>query len=409
LEIYNAVTKHKQLEPPWPEEILRDESIEEERSRSPTLSLDSKFIAHGDDEGNLYLWSRTKGLVANWQGYGYDNFRVDTVIFSPDGNLLLSVGTVRNSSSVIKIWDLANDNRCLREWTHTNVVISVAFSPDGKCVATAGERMDAVYLRNALDGTTARLIRPALEQIYTVLFSPDGRTLSVGGMREDGIGSVELWRLDSIDDTSVSLEGHRSRLAGGLSWPISGLAYCSNGRILAAAHGDNPMSNVHSPLPIKLWDFATNRCVQILKGHTYGVHSMSFTPDGNFLVSGGGDHTIRIWCLAKSNTNSYGKCIEIFKPRDIVSKVEFSRDGQMLLTSEGSRIRLRRMDTYTLESLQKERDDLMKVATDHLTQVLTENNIPFFPISGAFYLVDLVMEELDRNQRQVILTRYRPA
>jgi WD40 repeat protein len=201
-DIYNAVTKHKQLEPPWP-------AIEYANSTSLAFSPDSKSISHGDKYGNIYLWSRTKGLVANWRGYN-KHFRVDTLIFSPDGNLLLSVGTVRNSSSVIKIWDLANDNRCLREWTHTNVVISVAFSPDGKCVATAGGTMRPVHLRNVSDGTTARLIRPALEQIYTVLFSPDGRTLSVGGMREDGIGSVELWRLDSIDDTSVSLEatGH---------------------------------------------------------------------------------------------------------------------------------------------------------------------------------------------------------
>jgi WD40 repeat protein len=92
-------------------------------SRSAAFSPDGKFIAHEDDEGN-------KGRVAKWLGYDHDDndddsdfedgdssyevqcVRVDKVIFSPNGNLLASVGTL-GDPSIIKIWDSENGRRSL--------------------------------------------------------------------------------------------------------------------------------------------------------------------------------------------------------------------------------------------------------------------------------------------------------
>jgi hypothetical protein len=89
-------------------------------------------------------------------------------------------------------------------------------------------------------------------------------------------------------------------------------------------------------------------------------------------------------------------------------KVKISQDGQMIMTEEGASICLRRMDTSMLESLKEERNDLMKVTTEHLKQVLIENNIPFESrrLSTRVALVDLLLEELNQNQRKVIIARY---
>jgi WD40 repeat protein len=390
-DINYAVTNHKELMPPWPEGKLADDSLYVNSVlRAPTFSPDGKFIANGDLGGNLYLWNRTKGLVANWKGHDHDNedygqIIVDDISFSPAGNVLVTVGNYSN----IKIWDLANDNRCLREWTQDHVS-SVVFSPDGKYIATAGGLGEPVYLRNVSDGTNARLIRPTLANVNAVTFSPDGLTLAFGGFTENLNGSVELWNLDSAEDTFTNLEGD-------LSSSVWALIFCPNGTFLAVTYTDGT---------IKLWDVATNRCVHFLEGHTGSVTSISFTSDGSFLISGGVHRTIRTWFFTNTNTNTNGNCIELIKSGVFVSKVEFSRDGQMLLTKEGFSICLRRMDTYMLESLKDERADLMKVTTKYLEQALTENKIPFASDSTSVSLVDLLVQELDQNQRKMIIARY---
>jgi WD40 repeat protein len=405
-DIYKAVTSHKQLAPPWPEGKL----IQCDNSRSPAFSRDGKCIAHGDNEGNLYLWN-TKGLVAKWQGYDQvdnddddddeeddsddeeEEICVDNVIFSPAGDLLVSVGTIGNDS-IIKIWDLANDHCCLREWTQTHIN-SVSFSPDGKCIATAAIDFSPVCLRNVSDGTTASLIRHDdfddlnFKCVCAVTFSPDGQTLAVGGSTEHGNASVELWNLDSEEESFTNLE-----VQGGT---VIDLAYSPNGAFLVVADIEGS---------IKVWDIATNRCVQILKGNTDGVFSTSFTPDGNFVVSGGSDRSIRMWCLTNTSTNTDSNCIEIIQPGVVVTEVEFSQCGQMLLSNEGSSIRLRRMDKCMLASLKEDFEDLMKLTHDHLQQALTENNIPFLMSYTRFALIDLFVDGLDQNQRKAIVARF---
>jgi WD40 repeat protein len=379
-DINNAVMNHKGLTPPWPEGMLWDESIEGISLTSPTFSPDGKSIANGDNDGNVYLWNRTKGLVANWRNdVDGDGRCVDKVIFSPDGNLLVTVGHDSN----IKIWDLVNDNRCLREWMQDDVS-SIAFSPDGQVIATAGGEDQPVYLRNVSDGMTSREISPILEVVYSVVFSLDGGTLALGGMVA-GRGSVELWKLDSTEDSSFILEGHWLR--------VRDLAYSLDGTLLASASGDKS---------IKLWDVSSRQCVRTLKGHTHwgAVDSISFTPDGNFVASGGYDGMIRFWSVAS------GKCVETIQTSGSIYNVEYSPNSRMLLTREGGEICLRVMGTDMLEELQKERGDLMKLSTEQLQQVPTENDhdIQFGSEPATkVALIDYLMEYLDRNERKELL------
>jgi hypothetical protein len=110
-DINDAVTKHKQLEPPWPFVKLmaagstsRFAYTHGRTLSSDALSADEKFIAHLNRSGRVYLWNRTKGLVANWQGHSTPNDEDDEddddddeaevyiMTFSPDDKLLLTAG-----------------------------------------------------------------------------------------------------------------------------------------------------------------------------------------------------------------------------------------------------------------------------------------------------------------------------
>jgi hypothetical protein len=78
----------------------------------------------------------------------------------------------------------------------------------------------------------------------------------------------------------------------------------------------------------------------------------------------------------------------------------------MLLTCAGrTEIRLRVMDTETLEELKQERDDLMKLNTQQLHEALTENDIHFDTETTKVALVDRLVSDVDRNGRKEILKK----
>ena len=46
---------------------------------------------------------------------------------------------------------------------------------------------------------------------------------------------------------------------------------------------------------VRIWDVESGDCIKTLKGHTRGVHGVSFSPNNQYVVSGSGDDTVRIW------------------------------------------------------------------------------------------------------------------
>jgi WD40 repeat protein len=102
------------------------------------------------------------------------------------------------------------------------------------------------------------------------------------------------------------------------------IIYSPDGKFLASASASEEGT-------IKIWDVANQQCIQTLTGHKgRRVNSISYSPDGKFLASGSNDKNIRLWSLANGN------CVETIKAgRNTVESVEFSKDGNVLLTKEG--------------------------------------------------------------------------
>jgi dipeptidyl aminopeptidase/acylaminoacyl peptidase len=293
--------------------------------------------------------------------------------------------------------DLANDNRCLREWAELDeCCCKAAFSPDGQVIATVQYDDDSdgdvqpVYLRTVSDGATSRVIMSALlRDVSAVVFSPDGGTLALCGTADDDSGPIELWKLATTEDTSYRLTGHSTR--------SQNLAYSPDGTILASYSYD--MNNT-----IRLWDVETGQCVRTLLGHTALLDSISFTPDGNFLASGSSVYlwsgyihiTIRVWSI------SSGNCIQCLNTDRDVKKYQF---GRMWRSKEfGRQLRV----TGTLfEELQKEYDDLMKLTTEQLQKALTENETEYDSDSTKVALVNHLVTDFDRKQRKDIFQKSR--
>ena len=198
-----------------------------------------------------------------------------SVAFSPDGKTLASASV----DQTIILWDVATRQQIgapLRG--HTDSVSSVVFSPDGKTLASA----DADKTIILWDVTTQQQIGAPLRghsgAINSLAFSPDGKTLASGSWDR----TIVLWDVATQQQTGAPLQGHSDTV-----WSV---AFSPDGKTLASGSSDKT---------IILWDVAAQQQIGApLQGHSRAVVSVAFSPDGKTLASASWDQTIILWDVA---------------------------------------------------------------------------------------------------------------
>jgi len=151
-------------------------------------------------------------------------------------------------------------------------VWSVAYSPDGKRVATT-DWNNSAKIWDVESGQLLMTLTGHTESVNGVAFSPDGKLLATAS--DDG--SAKIWDADTGDEL-LTFSGHDG--------PVHDIAFSPDGRYLATASDDGTA---------KVWNVRTGKEELTFSGHGNTVFDVAFSPDGNLVASSGLDEYVRIW------------------------------------------------------------------------------------------------------------------
>jgi WD40 repeat protein/serine/threonine protein kinase len=260
-----------------------------------TALLDARFSPDGarvgaavatPSSGRVILWDATTGLV-DGQLKGHAG-AVIKLAFSPDGRRIATASHDRTA----KVWDAETGREIRSLETHADRVNGVAFSPDGARLATAC-RDGTIKFWDAETGREQTTLRGHHGSVVVVAFSPDGRRLaSAGGRRSDQPegppGEMRVWDLTTLRE--------ESKLSG-LTAFVYGVAFSPDGRSLATG-GEDRIARV--------WEVSTGRERLALRGHHNDIRRVTFSPAGRYLASCSEDRTVRVWDLMPP-TDPFGR------------------------------------------------------------------------------------------------------
>ena len=166
---------------------------------------------------------------------------------------------------------------------HTQPIICVAMSPDGKTIAS-GSQDNTIKLWNAATGELLETLTGHHSAIIALAFSPDGKILASSSNHEFNDGTIKLWDL-----TTRKLQ--KSLGASLVNLRVGSLAFSRDQQYLASGH----IGFTAVDTAIRIWQIDRGKVAYTLKGHGWEVTAIAFSSDGRILVSGGADSAIMIW------------------------------------------------------------------------------------------------------------------
>ena len=240
------------------------------------LSPDGEFLPAAGTAPGICLWDLRSPGNERAETISIPIQQVNRMMFSPDGQSLVLTADLDRT---ILLWDLATrrERMVLR---HPSTVESIAFSPDGRGLATAGGRDDgSICLWDLQTGSRRTLPEDGPCHTVAIAFSPDGTLLASAGFPEH---HVRLWDVKT---------GRVCRVFSGHTRPVTSVAFSPDGSLLATAGNDGTLG---------LWTVATGQRRVSLDGQAVWPHTVAFSADGRTVaLATGDDDDVRLWDLAE--------------------------------------------------------------------------------------------------------------
>lgn len=250
-----------------------------------SFSPSGEILAGGCWDGTIHLWDVVTGKHV--QTLGGDMSSVGDVCFSPDGSTLASI-----DFDHIRLWDVRSEKQPRIFATTTYSFTRLSFSPDGKMLAS-GSSNKAVYLWDVASGEPLHTFGKHTNEVQDIAFSPDGKTLvssSYISVRETFNGyvdrskySIQLWETATGKHlhTFTGKEGEEA---------ANSVSFSPDGKTLASGGWGNHFS---------LWDIPTGQHLRTIKAHADTVRRVAFSPDGKTLATASSDGTVLLWDIER--------------------------------------------------------------------------------------------------------------
>jgi WD40 repeat protein len=197
---------------------------------------------------------------------------VRSIAFSPDGTMIASAGGAPQIAGEIKIWDVQSHHLLRTMQGHTDCIYSVAWSPDGKLIAS-GSYDRAVKLWDASTGKEVHTLQDHIDAVFAVAFSPDGRRLASASQDR----TVKIWDVVS---------GRRLFTLSDAADGLTGIAYSPSGDQVAAVGYDKT---------IYVWRLVEDdgHLSQSLIADQESLLALVWSSNGKVIVTASSDGSIR--------------------------------------------------------------------------------------------------------------------
>ena len=244
--------------------------------RAVAVSPDGKFVAAS--RGNqIHLYDGKKG--------DFLKTLVDPLLKTPDGKVAKAA--------------------------HISLVESMAFSPDGKTLASGS--FQELTLWDAEKGEPKKRLTGFADRVVAIAYSPDGKLLATGGGAPAEDGELKIFEADSGKQLTDIKNGH--------SDTVFAVAFSPDGKLLASGAADKF---------VKVFEVPGGKLVKSFEGHTHHVMGVGWTPDGKKLASCGADNFVKVWDYEKGE-----KIRDMQGHQKQVTQLVFVGKTQQFLTVSG--------------------------------------------------------------------------